>query len=241
MGTEHDTPKINKHAKQHKKPNDSELIEARTDKPLATKPPKKASDKPSDKPTLKTHKTLKEKEAKPASDTDDGSAPKPKAKRVIKPKKRPSLQPSEDGSGPRLDSGEVSEYETEVTATDVSATEDDVESLAEHEVSSQHRFSLDDVQIPELPRPTESKRVDKEKEKNSKKAKAKKTIENAKGDKKADDSISSEPLISKPQTKKSKQKNQPTAKVYLYLFFVIFLSKISKTVVLFLINSKCTQ
>ena len=223
MGPEHDTPKINKHAKQHKKPNESELIEARPEKPLATKPPKKASDKPSDKPALKSHKTLKEREVKPASDTDDGSVPKPKAKKVAKPKKRPSLQPSEDGSGPRIDSGEVSEYETEVTATDVSATEDDVESLAEHEVSAQHRYSLDDVQIPELnlPKATKAKRDDKEKkkEKSFKKAKSKKTVEAVKVDEKADDSISSEPLISKPQSKKSKQKIQPTAKVYLYLFY----------------------
>lgn len=224
MGREHDTPKINKHAKQHKKRNDSELIEARSDKPLATKPPKKASDKPSDKPALKSHKTLKEREGKPASDTDDGSVPKPKAKKVAKPKKRPSLQPSEDGSGPRLDSGDVSEYETEVTATDVSATEDDVESLAEHEVSAQHRYSLDDVQIPELdlPKATKAKRVIKEK--SPIKSKSKKSVEAVKGDEKPDDSISSEPFISKPQTKKSKQKFQPTAKVYLYLFFYKTLS-----------------
>ena len=138
------------------------------------------------------------------------------------------MQPSEDGSTPprpriRDASEEPSEFETEVTATDYSATEDDVESLAEHEVSSQQRYSLDDISIPQqvgehlpsaqLPPKVDKKPKDvKKKEPKPKPVKIKDMLEPAKT---LDNSMSSEPLVPKPEPKISKQNVPTDSKVYL--------------------------
>lgn len=115
---------------------------------------------------------------------------KPKVK--AKAKKRGSLIPSEDS---RLDSEDAgSEFETEVTATDISATEDDVESLPEMDMPLAPKSNIKDDKKP----------------KKEEKIKAKKDKDLEKPD---DDLISSEPLPTKHKQKNTKQKIQPSSKV----------------------------
>ena len=113
----------------------------------------KKSMKHSDASSIKTvirHKkvekknTIKKEETSVSESETNTSSFKPRKTKEIKPKEK---EPTKIRSKPKIvepqpDSESEMEVETEVTGTEYSATEDDVESLAEHEISITPRPSL---------------------------------------------------------------------------------------------------